>query len=59
MSGFAAAILLTALALLTCGSQAEEKTGGSGYIPAPLLPGIGAHDPHASASTSTPCRGAG
>jgi protease YdgD len=44
MRGFAAAILLTALAFLTCGSRAEDKTSGSGYIPAPLLQGIGAHD---------------
>jgi protease YdgD len=45
MRRFAAVVLLTALPFLTCGPRAEEKTGGNGYIPAPLLPGIGVHDP--------------
>ncbi len=45
MRGFATAILLTALAFLTCGSRAEEKPGGTVHILAPRLPGIGAHDP--------------
>jgi protease YdgD len=45
MRGFAAALALTAFAFLTCGSRAEDKTGGGNSIPAPLLPGIGAHDP--------------
>jgi protease YdgD len=33
------------MAFLTCGSRAEENTTGSLGTPAPLLPGIGAHDP--------------
>jgi len=45
MRGVAVAILLTALTFLTCGSRAAEKTGAGGYIAAPVLPGIGAHDP--------------
>ena len=45
MRGFAAAILLTAFAFLTCESRAEENAGGGGYIAAQLPPGIGAHDP--------------
>jgi protease YdgD len=44
MRRFAAAIVFTALALLTCGSRADEKTGGRDYIPAPLLPGVDPHD---------------
>ena len=42
--GSAAAIVLTALAFLVCGLRAEEKAGSAG-ISAPLLPGIGSHDP--------------
>ena len=38
-------IVVTALAFLTCGSRADEKPGGRGDILAPLLPGVGAHDP--------------
>ena len=45
MRRFATAIGLTALVFLTCGSQADEKPGGRGAIPAPLAPGVGAHDP--------------
>lgn len=45
MRRFAAAIVLTALAFVTSGSRADEEIGGRGYIPAPLLPGVGAHDP--------------
>jgi V8-like Glu-specific endopeptidase len=45
MKGVAAAIVLTVLAFLTCGSRAQEKTGRNDYMPAPLLPGIGVHDP--------------
>jgi protease YdgD len=33
------------MVLLLCGSLAEGRTGGGSVIPAPLLPGIGAHDP--------------
>jgi protease YdgD len=44
MSSFAAAIALIALAILACGSRAQEATGGRAG-PAPLLPGIGSHDP--------------
>jgi protease YdgD len=45
MRGFAAAIVVAGLAFLTWASQAEEKIAGSGYISAPPLSGIGAHDP--------------
>jgi protease YdgD len=45
MRAFAAAIVLAAIAFVTCGSRVEENTTGSLGIPAPLLPGIGAHDP--------------
>jgi hypothetical protein len=45
MGGVAAAILLTAFVLLIYGSQAAERTAGDGYLPAPLLPGVGARDP--------------
>jgi protease YdgD len=53
MRGVSAVILLTALAFLTCGSWAQEKTGGDGYIPAPLLPGIGVQDPRIRVSPDT------
>ena len=33
------------MVLLLCGSLAEGRTGGGNVIQAPLLPGIGAHDP--------------
>ena len=45
MRGLTAAIVLAAIALLTCGLRAEEKTGGSTGTPAPLLPGIDASRP--------------
>src|SRR5215472_1516892 len=45
MSSFASAIVLTALALLACGTWAQEATGSRTGIPAPLQPGIGVHDP--------------
>jgi V8-like Glu-specific endopeptidase len=45
MKGVAAAIVLTVLAFLTCTSRAAEKADGNDHIPAPGLPGIGAHDP--------------
>jgi len=45
MRGFTAAILPMALAFLTCKSWADENTTGRFGTPAPLLPGIGVHDP--------------
>ena len=45
MSRLAATIMLTAFGLLAWGSGAQETTGGYAGIPAPLLPGIGGHDP--------------
>ena len=45
MRGVAAAIVMTAMALLTYRLQAEVKTGGSDSTAARLLPGIGSQDP--------------
>jgi protease YdgD len=45
MSSFAAAIVLTALALLAHGTCAQEVTGSRAGIPAPSQPGIGVYDP--------------
>jgi protease YdgD len=53
MKGVAAAIVLTVLAFLTCGSRAQEKTGRNDYMPAPLLPGVGAHDPRVRVNPDT------
>jgi protease YdgD len=45
MSSVAAAILLTALALLARETWAQEGNGSRAGVPGPLQPGIGAHDP--------------
>jgi protease YdgD len=45
MSSFAAAIVLTALALLAGGTWAQEATGSRAGILVRLQPGIGVHDP--------------
>jgi protease YdgD len=45
MRRFAAAIVLTALALLAPGARGQEAIGSRSGIPAPLQPGIGVHDP--------------
>jgi protease YdgD len=45
MKSFVAAIALTTVAFLTCGSPAKEGTGGSAQTPVLLLSEIGAHDP--------------
>jgi V8-like Glu-specific endopeptidase len=45
MRSFVAAIALTTMAFLTCGSPAKERIGGGGYISILSLPRIGAHDP--------------
>ena len=50
----AAAIVLTALAFLICASRAAERTGRSGYISAPQLPGIGATDPRIRVDPDAP-----
>ena len=46
MRSFSAAIVLGAMAFLTCGLRAEESTTGSHSTSAPLLHGIGPQDPH-------------
>jgi hypothetical protein len=45
MKSFVAAIALTTVAFLTCGSPAKEGTGGNVHTPVLLLSEIGAHDP--------------
>ena len=60
MRGVAAAILLTALVLLTYGSRAAERTGGDGDLQGPLPPGIGARDPRIRVDpTALPWRAVG
>jgi protease YdgD len=54
MRAFAAAIVLAAIAFVTCGSRAEENTTAGLGIPAPLLPGIGPHDPRIRVDPDTP-----
>jgi protease YdgD len=48
------------IAFLICGSLAQGRTCGSNEIPAPLLPGIGAHDPRIRVDPdATPWRAVG